>query len=89
MCPPRKHGRRPALMGQVTVQSSRIISDGELVTSKRLHDERKVRRLDFSGKGIQTSDLPYNLCMMQYMRYGARHVNIQRVEVKTTTCFIE
>jgi hypothetical protein len=48
------------------------------------HNGRKVHRLDFRGNGTQTSDLPYNLCMMQYMKYGIRHVNISRVEVKTT-----
>jgi hypothetical protein len=37
---------------------------------------RKVHRFDFSGNGTQTPDLPYNLCMMQYMGYGVRHVNI-------------
>ena len=74
----RKHSSKSALMGKVTIQSSRHRGDGEAVNRRppRGYMMRKVHRLDFSGNGTQTPDLPYNLCMMQYMRYGVGHVNI-------------
>jgi len=69
-------GGKFALVGQVTVQSSRPRSGGEAVNRRRSHDGRKVHRLDFRGNGTHTPHLPYNLCMMQYVRYGVEHVNI-------------